>query len=573
MSRFMRSSKYRHVFADKPKKEHSYENVKVSNSAWDTDLVAAGGAYISVNWNVSGGGAFAVLPTISPFNSAKPRTIKGKLPDILPLARGHSGAVLDTAWSPFDDSIVASGAEDGKVNIYKIDPSKFEGWGEDGWVAEDFQPDVKINAGGRKIGQVLFHPTASNVLAATSGDHVVRLFDVENGGAPKISLEAHGDSIQGLTWNMTGTILATTSRDKKLRMFDPRAGSAPVRITDGHAGVKGSRLVWLGVHDRIATTGFSKSSDRQVKIWETGGLSEIKGINIDQSSGVLMPFFSEANNLLFLAGKGDGNIRYYEYEADNLFYLSEYGSQSPQRGMTFLPRRALDVSENEVARGFKITGNLIEPLGFVVPRKADSFQADIFPPALSSDPALSADDWFAGKTAQPKLVSLEDGATPVTSDPVSTSSTMRAVPSTSKTAPAALSSPAPQPAKTEEPPKVASPEPTLTPTPPAVAVEEDLPAVQDLDIKQEEEDSENEDEQPSPVRAEFTTAASTPPIVPAADGEDTSIVDQQLRNENQQLTEDLKEARSKIRQLEQQVESMKADASKIVKQLTTQFGL
>lgn len=59
------------------------------------------------------------------------------------------------------------------------------------------------------MGQVVFHPTASNVLAAASGDHVVRLFDVEAGGAPKISLDAHGDSIQGLTWNMTGTILAT----------------------------------------------------------------------------------------------------------------------------------------------------------------------------------------------------------------------------------------------------------------------------------------------------------------------------------------------------------------------------
>jgi coronin-1B/1C/6 len=43
--------------------------------------------------------------------------------------------------------------------------------------------------------------------------------------------------------------------------------------------------------------------------------------------------------------------------------------------MTFLPRRALDVSENEVARGFKVTGNCIEPLGFVVPRKAETFQA------------------------------------------------------------------------------------------------------------------------------------------------------------------------------------------------------
>jgi len=30
-----------------------------------------------------------------------------------------------------------------------------------------------------------------------------------------------------------------------------------VRVTDGHAGVKGSRVVWLGDRDRIVTTGVS----------------------------------------------------------------------------------------------------------------------------------------------------------------------------------------------------------------------------------------------------------------------------------------------------------------------------
>jgi len=32
-----------------------------------------------------------------------------------------------------------------------------------------------------------------------------------------------------------------------------------VRVTDGHAGVKGSRVVWLGDRDRIVTTGVSCS--------------------------------------------------------------------------------------------------------------------------------------------------------------------------------------------------------------------------------------------------------------------------------------------------------------------------
>lgn len=65
----------------------------------------------------------------------------------------------------------------------------------------------------------------------------------------------------------------------------------------------------------------------------------------------------------------DGNIRYYEYENDSLFALAEYKSSDPQRGMCFLPRRALNVSECEIARAFKVAASSIEAIAFIVPRK------------------------------------------------------------------------------------------------------------------------------------------------------------------------------------------------------------
>ena len=67
--------------------------------------------------------------------------------------------------------------------------------------------------------------------------------------------------------------------------------------------MQGARVTWLGDKDRLATTGFSKMSDRQVALWETGALGNIKMTTIDQTSGVLMPFWTD-NNILFLAGKG-----------------------------------------------------------------------------------------------------------------------------------------------------------------------------------------------------------------------------------------------------------------------------
>jgi coronin-1B/1C/6 len=295
--------------------------------------------------------------------------------------------VLDTDWSPFSDSIVASGGEDGRVLIWKIEESQFENWGAEKWQPRDFEPVATITGSGRKVGQVLFHPTAENVLASTTvGDGTVRLWDLADTNDAKIALTGHTDTIQSLAWNPSGTILATTCRDRKIRLFDPRAGSEAVRIGDGHAGIKGARVVWMGGHDRIATTGFSKMSERQLAVWDTSSLASVKTVSIDQSSGVIMPFWSD-NNVLFLAGKGyvlivfqlalaftfglsrDGNIRSYEYENDNLYELSEHKSIDPQRGMCFLPRRALSVSDCEIMRAYKVYGSTIEPIGFVVPRK------------------------------------------------------------------------------------------------------------------------------------------------------------------------------------------------------------
>jgi len=71
----------------------------------------------------------------------------------------------------------------------------------------------------------------------------------------------------------------------------------------------------------------------------------------------------------------DGNIRYYEYENDEMFFLSSYQSPDPQRGMAFLPKRAVNVSECEVVRAYKVTSSLVEPISFKVPRKVKKKRA------------------------------------------------------------------------------------------------------------------------------------------------------------------------------------------------------
>ncbi|KAH8111781.1 DUF1900-domain-containing protein [Phellopilus nigrolimitatus] len=516
MSRFVRASKYRHVYGQGAKKELCIDNIKLSNNAWDTNLIAASGSYISVNWNASGGGAFAILPLPSPFTA---HDLPSKLPDVIPLARGHTAAVLDTDWSPHDDALVASSGDDGQILLWKVESGVFDGWGADKWVPRDFDPVMRISASSRKAGQIVFHPTAKHVIAGATGDHVVKLFDLGAPEEPQRVLGGHSDAIQSIAFDFSGNLLATTCRDRKLRLFDARTAGDAVRVSDGHGGIKGARVVWMGNQDRLATTGFSKMSDRQVGLWEAGELRNIKMTTIDQSSGVLMPFYSD-NNILFVAGKGDGNIRYYEYEHDALHSLSEYQSSAPQRGMCFLPRRALNVSECEIARAYKVAGSAIEPIAFVVPRKSDAFQSDIYPPALSSEPALSAGEFFSGKSVEPKLVSLESGA--ISSSHMSSVS----APTLSKT----LSS------SSVSSPVVAKPSVTKTNSAPAL----------------------------EPVKKIYTEPSPEP--TPSKTPEPMTVSpiggESETRGENDRLAAELRDARAQIRNLELQVESLKTNAQK-----------
>lgn len=473
--RFVRSSKYRHVFGRPTRKEQCYDNIRISKNAWDTNLVKANPKYISVNWEAGGGGAFAVIP----LNET------GRLPEQVPLFRGHTAVVLDTDWSPFNDSLLASGSEDGKAFIWTV-PKGFSTRPEEGEEPRDVAPVQKLSGHSRKVGHVLFNPAAENVLATASGDYTVRVWDVE-AGSSRLTLK-HAEVIQSLSWSANGSLMVTTSRDKKLRIWDVRQ-EKPAHVVPGHAGAKNSRVAWMGEHDRIATTGFSKMSDRQLGLWDIRNPSEPSGgfQMLDSISGVCMPFWDDGTQCLYLAGKGDGNIRYFEYEHDKFEYLSEYKSAEPQRGIAFLPKRGVNTHENEVMRAFKtVNDSYVEPISFIVPRRAEVFQEDIYPPTVGIKPAMTAGEWFKGKEGLPPkidLASLYAGEEPAE------------VPADYKTTAAAE----PPPPKASSPVKQAA-LPVPEPAPPASALKgpppsmkEQTSSIKDLASKYDDQDDEEED--------------------------------------------------------------------------------
>jgi coronin-1B/1C/6 len=127
--------------------------------------------------------------------------------------------------------------------------------------------------------------------------------------------------------------------------------------------------------------------------------------------------YSQTSSIQRANSRSDGNIRYYEYENDKFEYLSEYKSGDPQRGIAFLPKRGINLHDNEVLRCFKtVNDSYIEPVSFIVPRRSEMFQSDIYPPTTGLKPGVTAGEWFGGKTAMAPKISLEsvyDGEAPV----------------------------------------------------------------------------------------------------------------------------------------------------------------
>ena len=124
-----------------------------------------------------------------------------------------------------------------------------------------------------------------------------------------------------------------------------------------------------------------------------------------------MLFEDVDNSLLFVAGKGDGNISFFEVDGSEIFPLSDYKSNTPQNGMCLLPKKVCNVLSCEIARFMKLSGTRVEPIRIEVPRQESSFfQDDLYPDTWDLKPTMNASEWAGGANNQRNLVSLEPQA-------------------------------------------------------------------------------------------------------------------------------------------------------------------
>ncbi|CAF2989043.1 unnamed protein product [Rotaria sp. Silwood2] len=390
----VRISKFRHVFGTPYREQDCYKNIAITRNAHDGSFCAVNSKFLAIVTETSGGGSFLVLLLSE----------VGRVDVDHPRITGHRGPVVDLKFNPFNDNEIASCSDDGTVKVWYIP--------NDGLKSDTYQWKVDLHGHQRRVDYIEWHPTAQNLILSAGLDHQVVLWNVER-AEPIQVYRCHPDAIQSIAWNRNGSLFATTCKDKNIRVIEPRTGRI-ISKGIGHQGPKTSKLVFLGDTNRILSTGFGKQFERQIAIWNLNDLTKPLIVEtIDFSAGALIPFYDHDTRTIYLAGKGDGNIRYYEVSDQGepyLYFLSEYKSSSPQRCLGMMPKIGLDVTRNEIMRFYKLfaTGSVCEPISMIVPRKAEAFQLDIYPDTPGPYPALSAEEWISGIDRDPILVSMKD---------------------------------------------------------------------------------------------------------------------------------------------------------------------
>lgn len=385
---FMRKSKFRHVFGKAQKRDQCYDCIRTTKQSWDRPFAAVNPKFLAVITESVGGGTFLVLPLSK----------VGRVDRDCAQVTGHQLPVLDIAWCPHNDNLIASASDDCSVMIWNIP--------DGGLVTNMTTALVELRLHQRRVGLVIWHPVAANVLLSAGSDNKIYIWNAGKGEAfLEIDLP---DIVFSASFNFNGSKVVTTCKDKTMRVIDCRTG-AVVAENKPHESSKPAQAVFLK-DGRIFTTGFSRMSERQYAVWD----ENLKNMNleeIDNNNGVLFLFYDPDLNMMYLAGKGDSIVRYYEItnESPYAHYLNLYQTKDAQRAFAFQGKRGIDMKSCEITRMYKILNSgLCEVIPFTVPRKSELFQDDIYPDTAKDQATITADEWFNGKDSGPVMLSLKD---------------------------------------------------------------------------------------------------------------------------------------------------------------------
>ena len=391
-------SPYRNIFAEPVRKEDCYRDINVSTAPIDSNMLAANARFVAIPWEGTGGGSFCVLPILGEHS--------GSVGSKAPLLSGHKAPVIDVAFNPYDDFIVASAAEDATIRIWNIE--------QDGpnAIKPSTESSATLTGHSRKVCRIAWNPVVEGTLASFGAENSIKLWDVKHGKAAT-SMKGPSQQFFDISWSQDGNRVVLPSKDRKVRIYDIRSSQETATFA-GHHGMKGSRAIFDSALNYVVTTGFGANASRQIALWDERNTEKaLQSLDVDFSSGVLIPFLDTDLHIVYTFARGDLQCNYYELTSNPtpMVSLSTYQNRDAFRAIALAPKYAVDTSRCEVDRFWVVTADkALHHFPMIVPRRnADSFQEDLYPETNAPEASVDFEAWKAGTDATPKKISLENG--------------------------------------------------------------------------------------------------------------------------------------------------------------------
>ncbi|KRZ91380.1 Coronin-2A [Trichinella sp. T8] len=399
-------SKFLFMYGRTVPRNLAYQDVRIPTSNLGNSFCAVNPKFISFVLDVSGGGAFQVVPL--------KRT--GRIDCVYGRMNGHRGPVSDLKFNPFNDNVLASCSEDSTVRAHRTCTMHVKLW----YLSDEHSCDPLIEEihhleGHRgKVVCAEWSPTVENLLVSGDIDSKILVWDVSVGVRIR-EIRVGKDAVCSLSFNWNCSLCAVTTKDQLLCIVDPRKEKI-VASCVCHELRKSNKVIYL--HGKLLlTTGFSRSCYQQIKIWNEENLdSPLTVIELDLSPGILFPFFDRDLNLIFISSKGHSRIMFYGITDSQPYirYLNEYNSGRPVHGAVAMCKRGLRRDECEIHSD----SDIVDPISFTVPRKTEGYCKDLYPETAAPTPSLTLKEWLSGIDRGPIMMLLNETGDMKTHKPV-----------------------------------------------------------------------------------------------------------------------------------------------------------
>ena len=379
----MSYSKYRNVFGSI--KKEKFSDIDICEMSTEGNLMAVNSNFLAISWN-SAGGSVAIFDASNPI----------RCPANLPLVRGHKSQIVDVKFSPFRQDLLATASNDNTVKLWEI---------PQGGLTKDLNEELQNFTGhARKVSFVNFNPVCSDLIGSASFDNSVQVWNMLK--AETISKCNLAEYPTSMGWNNNGSLIACTSKDKHIYVFDPRSNNIIVKVK-GHDSPKTMKMTWID-ENKIISTGFNKSNTREMKLWDIRKVKEdltiescLQTHTIDHQSGIPTPYFDKDIKILYVFGRGEGNMHYYDLNEGNIRPCNDYLSSEPTTAVVMFEKKCMDYNKCELDRFAKYTGKTIQYLSFYYPKRNPEFEEALYPPTFSGEASLSYNEWVNGNNKDP----------------------------------------------------------------------------------------------------------------------------------------------------------------------------